>query len=393
MMRHCTQTCRCTLSHMIHRVSEGLHCGALVGGYHRSLGRPIMSLAEVPATNDAVRGVIPLKALSPMMSPRADPSTSISSPPLAYEIIQGALVRGCVLDSCSPPPPTVVLVHGILGSRRNLQGFARRLMDGFPSWQAVLVDLRCHGASAELPSAGPHGVESCGRDVLELLSHLKVFPRVLIGHSFGGKVVMSMAQQFGQRLPRPVQAWVLDALPGEVRSGEEGRRDHPFDLIQTLKGMVLPVPSRSHLIDNLVHAGYSKGVASWMTTNLRPMGGANGRALTFTFDLDGVEEMYRSYESTSMWPLLTNPPEGLKLDFVRAERSSYRWGGQDKERIKDMGHGIHLLKNSGHWVHTDNPDGLFDIIESSMGTADLHMRRPGRVTSGTVPFPSALNGV
>lgn len=377
---------------MISRVSEGLHCGTSAGGYHRSLGRAVMSLAEVPATNEAVHRILPLRALSPVMAPRADPT--IRPQPLAYEIIQGALVRGCILDSCNPPPPTVVLVHGILGSRRNLQGFARRLLDGFPSWQAVLVDLRCHGASAELSTAGPHGVESCGRDVLELLSHLKVFPRVLIGHSFGGKVVMSMAQQFGQRLPRPVQAWVLDALPGEVRSGEEGRRDHPLDLIHTLKEMVLPVPSRSHLIESLVQAGYSQGVASWMTTNLRPLGGATGgRALTFTFDLDGVEEMYRSYESTNMWPLLINPPEGLKLDFVRAERSSYRWGGQDKDQIRDLGHGIHLLRNSGHWVHTDNPDGLFDIIESSMGTADLHMRRPRSVASGTVPYPPALNGV
>lgn len=76
-----------------------------------------------------------------------------------------------------------------------------------------------------------------------------------------------------------------------------------------------------------------------------------------------------------MWPLVANPPEGLKLDFVRAERSDYRWGGQDNERIEEYGHRVHLLKNSGHWVHTDNPDGLFDIIKGSMGTADIHMMR------------------
>ena len=44
--------------------------------------------------------------------------------------------------------------------------------------------------------------------MLGLLSKLKLFPEILIGHSFGGKVVMSMADQFGRigpRMPRPVQ--------------------------------------------------------------------------------------------------------------------------------------------------------------------------------------------
>ena len=83
------------------------------------------------------------------------------------------------------------------------------LTQGFPSWQVLLVDIRCHGESANLPTPpGPHGVESAAQDILKLLSQLKLFPEVLIGHSFGGKVVMSMGEQFGasgKRLPRPVQ--------------------------------------------------------------------------------------------------------------------------------------------------------------------------------------------
>jgi pimeloyl-ACP methyl ester carboxylesterase len=41
--------------------------------------------------------------------------------------------------------------------------------------------------------------------VLNLLRELRMFPHMLVGHSFGGKVVMSMAHQFGASLPRPVQ--------------------------------------------------------------------------------------------------------------------------------------------------------------------------------------------
>jgi pimeloyl-ACP methyl ester carboxylesterase len=52
---------------------------------------------------------------------------------------------------------------------------------------------------------GPHTVQSAARDVLALLREQRMFPHMLVGHSFGGKVVMSMAQQFGAQLPRPVQ--------------------------------------------------------------------------------------------------------------------------------------------------------------------------------------------
>lgn len=98
--------------------------------------------------------------------------------------------------------------------------------------QFLLVDLRCHGESASLKKRGPHSVVSAARDVLQLvcsklalastpriffppetttllsilvclrtlgwllvildfntwqMGQLRLTPRVLIGHSFGGK--------------------------------------------------------------------------------------------------------------------------------------------------------------------------------------------------------------
>ena len=83
-------------------------------------------------------------------------------------------------------------------------------LQGFPSWQVLVVDLRCHGETAALGSSAgePNNVMTSARDVLNLLTQLRLFPQVLAGHSFGGKVVMSMAEQFSSltsHLPRPVQ--------------------------------------------------------------------------------------------------------------------------------------------------------------------------------------------
>lgn len=95
-------------------------------------------------------------------------------------------------------------------------------MQVYASWQILLVDLRCHGESLQHGKASllPNTVEGAASDILDLLRHLKLFPEALIGHSFGGKVVLSMADQFGRlgpRLPRPVQ--VREGRTFSVRGG------------------------------------------------------------------------------------------------------------------------------------------------------------------------------
>lgn len=120
-------------------------------------------------------------------------------------------------------------------------------------------------------------------------------------------------------------------------------------------------------------AGFSLPVARWVTTNLRAVQGSSH--LHWTFDLDGIADMYDSYEETSLWGLLQQPPQGLAVDFVRAERSNFRWEGSVAENIQQLGHRVHLLRDAGHWVHADNPGGLFDIMASSFGVVDLHLER------------------
>lgn len=329
-----------------------------------------------------VRGVASTESPSgfaPALPKPVSRPAQLPNPPLAYELVQGALVRWSEQQAGQRPPPTAVMVHGILGSRKNMQAYAHRLVEGFPAWQVLLVDIRCHGESANLPPPpGPHGVESSAQDILKLLSQLKLFPEVLIGHSFGGKVVMSMGEQFGasgKRLPRPVQVWVLDALPGEVRTGGRESQDHPAALIAHLQHMPMPLPNRTALQNDLLNAGFSLTVARWASTNLRPLNGDH-RKLVWALDLDGIADMYESYETANLWSFITGTPEGLRVSFVKAEHSTFRWAGPEQAVISSHGHAVHTLHKSGHWVHADNPDGLFQIMAPYFGAADLHVKKP-----------------
>lgn len=323
-------------------------------------------------------------------------------------------------------------------------------MQEHPAWQVLLVDLRAHGDSATLSQAAGHGppsVDSAASDVLHLLRKLKIFPNLLVGHSFGGKVVMSMAEQFGTRLPRPVSVWVLDTVPGALqgapsqsvasphplpkyndatRDATGSQADHPRRLIQQLQQLQLPISSRSDLIKDLLAAGFSDPIARWVATNLRParaggniqrgttpstaaapqrqragtgvarsvhngashsgmssaraaagqaaestaVGSNRSSKLVWSFDLDGIAAMYESYEQKAHWDLLESPPQGLSVDFVRAEHSNFRWAGGDADRIAALGHAVHFLSDAGHWVHTDNPQGLLKIMQPAFGSRD-----------------------
>ncbi|KAG7552595.1 Alpha/Beta hydrolase fold [Arabidopsis thaliana x Arabidopsis arenosa] len=310
-----------------------------------------------------------------LVDERQSTSNDVAEPPriLAYDLVQGALVKWRWKDDKSvPDTPTAVLLHGILGSGKNWGTFARRLAHEFPTWQFLLVDLRCHGDSASLKKRGPHSVATTASDVLKLVGQLRLTPRVLVGHSFGGKVVLSMVEQAAKPLPRPVRAWVLDATPGKVRAGGDGE-DHPRELISFLRKLPKVVLSKREVLKALLHEGFSNDVAQWVITNLKPTG-PSASSFSWTFDLDGIAELYQSYEDTNLWNFVENLPRGVHVNFLKAERSLHRWALKDLQRIhaaeelaSEEGGGVemHVLEDAGHWVHTDNPDGLFRILSSS----------------------------
>ena len=76
---------------------------------------------------------------------------------------------------------------------------------------------------------------------------------------------------------------MLDALPGNIRAGDTGRKDHPADLIAALQLLQLPISDRRSVLDYLAERGFSEHIAKWISTNLRPMvevGGCQGADYT-----------------------------------------------------------------------------------------------------------------
>ncbi|XP_047955093.1 protein ABHD11 [Salvia hispanica] len=284
---------------------------------------------------------------------------------LAYEEIKS-----------SPEKPyefTAFVLHGLLGSGRNWRSFSRSLASYLSPapWRMVLVDLRNHGKSAEIGLPPPHNLENAAKDLANLVkAEGWDWPDVVMGHSMGGKVALQFVQScvngdYGDNVSLPRQLWVLDSVPGKlIPRNDEGEVEKVLQILQSLPQ---EIPSRTWLVDHMLKLGFSKSLSQWIGSNLKK----SGEHETWAFNLDGAVQMFKSYSEMDYWPLLENPPNGMEVGIVRAEKSD-RW---DSDIIEQLEHvtarrdhatkgkvSVHVLPNAGHWVHVDNPKGLLDIV-------------------------------
>ena len=298
-----------------------------------------------------------------MTHPSSSPPVN-SSRPAEAATPPTDLLAHTILGATDTPDTTVILAHGIMGSRRNWRSFGQRWVTNRPGLRVVIVDLRGHGDSHGLP--GRSTVSACAGDLLRLDAHLQhdadtaapteTTATILVGHSFGGKVCAAAAK----RWPRPLhQLWVLDSPLG-VRSDDRGVSDVEA-VIAAVQALPMPVTQRSDVAKALLSQGFSAALANWMTTNLR----RSDTGYVWRFDLDVVAALLADYFVQDHWPSFSFPQAGTRHMMVRGARSD-RWVTADLERLRALQHAGRArdfeLPDAGHWLHADNPSGLLNLV-------------------------------
>lgn len=270
-----------------------------------------------------------------------------------------ALAHSIVAPEGPAPRRWVIFVHGILGSGANWRSFAKHLLAACPGWGAVLVDLRMHGASQGF--SPPHTVRAAAADLASIA--LPGPLGAVVGHSFGGKVALAYAASAPAGLGR---VWVLDASPS---ARPEGRgSEGTLRVIAFLEQMVFPLPSRQAFLDAVVGAGFALPLAQWLAMNLK----AADDGLRLRVDLKAIRSMLDDYLAIDLWGVLEAPPPGVEFHLVLGGRSNV-FSPDDLARAEALRHDRRLelstLPEAGHWVHVDDPEGLFNVIAPGLGHA------------------------
>ncbi len=252
----------------------------------------------------------------------------------------------------------------------------------------VLVDLPGHGESKEVER--PYNLDNCASYIKELADHLSKShgfepPNAVIGHSFGGKAALAyLEKSVSDGWVSPNMTFVLDALPSKyfaplpVPGNSKAHEESVVSVLEEISKIRIPIASKAALLHHLHNQlGYSNRLSQWMATNLRPIADNNDPKYGFkwTFDLDIIQSLFRDHQNRDFWPFLRSPRmsdpnlwKGEKVNVIRAEKNRDLWtktslayfpqfGGPEAPAVTTA-----LLHGAGHWMHSDRPNELVDII-------------------------------
>jgi pimeloyl-ACP methyl ester carboxylesterase len=248
------------------------------------------------------------------------------------------------------------ILHGLLGTGRNWRSMSQNLRKalGTDTWRVVAVDLRGHGKSRDVGKGSSHDVRSAAKDV-EALAQLRGDTiDCLIGHSLGGKIALEFSKVSAKA---PKQVWSLDSVPGTAIGGDVHGVEKVLQAVQQLPQRI---PSRRALATLLAPYNFSIELVDWLGSNLQNV----GDELEFVFDINVATKLYDSYHTTDSWPALEAPVS--EMFVVKAARSA-RWKPECLERLNRAPQDrvkFLELENAGHWVHSDNPRGLLEMLQT-----------------------------
>ena len=270
------------------------------------------------------------------------------------------LAHNIVKLETSEPSEYMLFLHGILGTRANWRGVARRFVKARPDWGAILVDLREHGDSLGLPP--PHTLKTAAADLRELEQALSLPVRGALGHSFGGKVALEWlaAREVG------AEVWLIDSSPGP--KVPEKSSTVTAAVLTILEGLDEDWPSREAFVESVVEAGQPEAIAQWLAMNLnRNEDGSRA----FGPDLPAIRSLIEDYARIDLWPLVESLSAGSTMHAVIGGRSAM-FSPADRARVEALAERdrrvfVHVFEDSDHWVHIDATDELVALLTSAAG--------------------------
>jgi len=243
-----------------------------------------------------------------------------------------------ILGSGNP----LMILHGLFGSKRNWLSIAKPLSEFA---QIIAVDLRNHGESEHAPTMS---YPEMAEDVIHLADQLGLPKVTLAGHSMGGKVAMTAALHYPDRIRRLM---VLDIAPVQTQSGFARYLDvmqsMPLDRItsrreaeQHLAGVITNDLVRSFLLQNLVR---DQGAFRWRI-NLQGI-------RDNLSEIAGFPEMDAG--TTYTGPAL----------FVAGGRAEYLTHAHEPAIRRYFPNAeLHIIQNAGHWLHAEEPAAVLDTF-------------------------------
>lgn len=237
---------------------------------------------------------------------------------------------------------SLILLHGLFGMSDNLMALAKSLAG---SYCVYVADLRNHGRSFH---ADRMEWSQLTGDILALMDELGLETVGLLGHSLGGKVAMSLAGCYPQRVSALV---VADIAPVEYPV-------HHQAVLSGLQSLDLAsLVSRKQADTHLALSIDDLGVRQFLVKNLYK--NAQGD-YAWRFNLDALVNNYNVLRTA---PEMTAPYKGASL-FIKGENSKYITK-EHQSAIKTAfpASQFKMIQGAGHWLHAEKPVAFAKLVK------------------------------
>ena len=236
----------------------------------------------------------------------------------------------------------VLIFHGLFGMSDNWQIFARMLAE--KDYQVITADLRNHGLS---PHDEAHDYTSMAADAAELIVDLKLQQPVVVGHSMGGKMTLSLINSFPHLVSKAV---VIDIAPYQYPV-------HHREIIDTLLSIDLSTIKRRSEAEKVMN----DAIDDYRTKQflLKNLHWKTPAQMEWRFNLNTLNEQIEEVGNAT-WPsVLVNIP----VLFMKGGNSGYIEDARFSE-IKSWYPNAQFvsIEGAGHWVQADKPHELLEAV-------------------------------
>ena len=234
----------------------------------------------------------------------------------------------------------LIICHGLFGSARNWGAIAKRLS---AERTVVAVDMRNHGDTG---SARPHDYPHMAEDIADVVADLGGRADVL-GHSMGGKAVMTLALSRPDLVNRAI---VADIAPVAYRHSHQSH----IDVMRTLD--LTGITRRSQADARLAQTLDDPALRAFFLQSLDLTDGPRWK-----LDLDALEE---GMDATVGWPSPPGRFDGPAL-FVAGGNSDYLLPQHHDAIRAQFGDATFLtIPGAGHWLHAEQPRAFVDAVSA-----------------------------
>ena len=241
----------------------------------------------------------------------------------------------------NPSAPTLVILHGLLGSSRNWTIIGKALQDQF---DVHVLDLRNHGNSPHAESMRWAELVADLKLYLETQALNEVF---LMGHSLGGKIAMKFACKYPEHMRKLVVVDIAakayppyyDAEFRAMKRIPSGSVENRREAEELLKPLIPDWTLRQFIMTNLVRGEFG---LKWQI---------NLEALHAGLKVMRQNPLDKNDRFTGSTLLIS----GEKSDFIQSDDIDAM-----REWLQNLEHRV--LPKAGHNLHFDDREGFLGVL-------------------------------